>query len=187
GGIVNHIIENERWFEEYVVHYTNAATILREDFRDTEEQDGYFSGWDPEQGRYDPTTWQYQGEEPLLAAAGSRPGRHTPGSTGGLGGQAQGEGERDPSLQHPRCVFHVLMRHFRRYTADLVERTCGVPRRLFLEVCESLCANSGRERTSSIVYSVGWTQHTTGVQMIRTAAIIQLLLGNIGRPGGGIM
>src|SRR5207249_9914364 len=94
---------------------------------------------------------------------------------------------RDPTLQHPRCVYQIVKRHYQRRTPQLVEETCGVPRALFLEVAQALVENSGRERTSSFVYSVGWTQHTVGVQMIRTAAIIQLLLGNIGRPGGGIM
>src|SRR5438309_2113486 len=87
----------------------------------------------------------------------------------------------------PRCVFQILKRHFSRYTPQVVEDVCGVPRDLFLQVAEALCANSGRERTSAFCYSVGWTQHSVGVQYIRTAAIIQLLLGNIGRPGGGIL
>ena len=95
--------------------------------------------------------------------------------------------EMDIDLQHPRCVFQLLKRHFTRYTPEKVEEICGVPRGDFLEVAEALCANSGRERTRRSVYAVGWTQHTVGVQYIRTAAIIQLLLGNIGRPGGGIM
>ena len=95
--------------------------------------------------------------------------------------------EVDTTLQHPRCVFQILKRHFSRYTPEMVEQICGVPKEQFLEVAEALCANSGRERTCAFVYSVGWTQHTVGVQYIRTAAIIQLLLGNIGRPGGGIL
>jgi formate dehydrogenase major subunit len=188
GGIVNHILENERWFHDYVIHYTNAATIISEDFRDTEDLDGYFSGWDSEKNAYDPTSWNYEGQEPVLASAGFRPGRVSPTSaSGALGAPSHGEGERDETLQHPRCVFQLLRRHFRRYTPELVERVCGVPRDVFLRVCEEICENSGRERTASIVYSVGWTQHTVGVQMIRTASIIQLLLGNMGRPGGGIM
>src|SRR5262249_6486676 len=93
----------------------------------------------------------------------------------------------DETLEHPRCVFQVLKRHYSRYTPELVEDVCGVPRDLVLKVAETLCANSGRDRTSAFCYAVGWTQHTVGVQYIRTAAIIQLLLGNIGRPGGGIM
>src|SRR6202011_5604551 len=97
------------------------------------------------------------------------------------------EVRRDPTLQHPRCVYQLLKKHFSRYTPELVEEACGVPRHASLGVAEALCANSGRERTSAICYAVGWTQHSVGVQYIRTAAIIQLLLGNIGRPGGGIL
>ncbi|HET7721662.1 MAG TPA: molybdopterin-dependent oxidoreductase, partial [Acidimicrobiales bacterium] len=102
-------------------------------------------------------------------------------------GSWQYAGGEDPTLEHPRCVFQILKRHFARYTPEMVEEVCGVPARQFLAVAEALCDNSGRERTSAICYSVGWTQHTVGAQIIRTAAIIQLLLGNVGRPGGGIM
>src|SRR5690606_22304765 len=93
----------------------------------------------------------------------------------------------DPTLRHPRCVFQILRRHFARYTPETVERVCGVPQETFRAVAEAVTGNSGRERTTAWVYSVGWTQHTVGVQYIRTAAILQLLLGNIGRPGGGIL
>ncbi len=93
----------------------------------------------------------------------------------------------DPTLQHPRCVMQILRRHFARYTPEVVAKVCGCKPEEFLRVAELLCANSGRERTTAIVYALGWTQHTTGVQMIRTAGILQLLLGNMGRPGGGIM
>src|SRR5947209_5443180 len=115
----------------------------------------------------------------------ARPGaadRH--GGHGGLGGKPS---ENDPTLTHPRCVFQVLKRHFARYTPELVEDVCGVPKDVFIEVAETLCERSGRERTSAFCYAVGWTQHSVGVQYIRTAAIVQLLLGNIGRPGGGIL
>ena len=95
--------------------------------------------------------------------------------------------ERDETLQHPRCVYQILKRHFARYTPEVVEQVCGVPQDAFREVCEAWTANSGRERTTALVYSVGWTQHSVGVQYIRTGAIIQLLLGNMGRPGGGVM
>jgi formate dehydrogenase major subunit len=93
----------------------------------------------------------------------------------------------DLTMSHPRCVLQVLKRHFSRYTPETVHDVCGVPPELFAKVAEALTANSGRERTSAFVYSVGWTQHSVGVQYIRTAAILQLLLGNIGRPGGGIL
>lgn len=97
------------------------------------------------------------------------------------------EPERDPTLQHPRCVFQLLKKHFARYTPEMVSRVCGCSIDEFERVAKLLCDNSGPERTSAIVYAVGWTQHTVGVQMIRAAGILQLLLGNMGRPGGGIM
>ncbi len=156
GAIVNHILQGGRELREYVVAFTNASAILAEDFRDTEDLDGLFSGWDPETRTYDNASWQVTGDT-------------------------------DPTLEHPRCVFQVLKRHFARYTPEVVEDVCGVSRDRFLAVAEALCANSGRERTSAVCYAVGWTQHTVGVQYIRTAAIVQLLLGNIGRPGGGIL
>ena len=189
GGVVNYILENERWFDEYVKHYTNAPVIIREDFRDTEDLDGVFSGFDPKQSTYDTSSWEYAGMS--VKEAGAERGG-TRGEQSGHGGQSAsleyGEPpEEDPTLEHPRCVFQLLKKHFRRYTPEVVSQICGCTKQQFLEVAESLCENSGRERTSAIVYSVGWTQHTVGVQYIRTAAIVQLLLGNIGRPGGGIV
>src|SRR5262249_55315774 len=90
-------------------------------------------------------------------------------------------------LEDPQCVFQVLKRHFSRYNPELVERYCGVPQDVFLKTVETFTAASGLEKTGAICYAVGWTQHSKGVQIIRTAAILQLLLGNIGRPGGGIL
>jgi formate dehydrogenase major subunit len=190
GGIVHYILDNDRWFEEYVRAYTNARVIVSEEFRDTEDLDGVFSGLDPQGGSYDPTSWQYAGlgmgpsagQREMGAAVGER-------AHGAHGGELRhGEvPEEDETLQHPRCVFQLLRRHFRRYTPEMVQEVCGVPTETFLEVAEALCENSGRERTSAFCYAVGWTQHTVGVQYIRTASIIQLLLGNLGRPGGGIL
>ena len=157
GGIVRYILENERYFHDYVVNYTNAPVIISPEFRDTEDLDGLFSGWNQDEHRYDQSSWRYS-DEPA-----------------------------DPTLQHPRSVFQILKRHYSRYTPAMVEDACGVPERLFLRVAETLCHNSGRDRTSAFCYAVGWTQHTVGAQYIRTASIIQLLLGNIGRPGGGIL
>jgi formate dehydrogenase major subunit len=190
GGVIRHILEEDRAFREYVVAYTNAATIVSEDFRDSEELDGVFSGWDEESGSYDPSSWQYDGME-VTAAGGQREyrGRTGEAAHGAHGGQLDDGGElrTDPTLEHPRCVFQLLRRHYARYTPEFVERTCGVPREAFLEVCRALCDNSGRERTTAFCYAVGWTQHTVGAQNIRAAAIVQALLGNIGRPGGGIL
>jgi formate dehydrogenase major subunit len=186
GGIVNYILENERWFDEYVRAYTNAGTIVSEEYADAEDLDGLFSGWDAARRIYDPRSWQYEGME-VFAPGGQEqaPGERAHGAHGGALERATPA--TDPTLEHPRCVLQLLRKHFRRYTPDMVERICGVPKQVFLEVAETLCANSGRERTTAFAYSVGWTQHTVGVQYIRTAAIIQLLLGNIGRPGGGIL
>ena len=191
GGIVHHILENGREFRDYVVDYTNAPVIIDEGFRDTEELDGFFSGWDAKKGTYDTSTWQYAGMS-VHGSAGQREMGANQGEASGHGGHGgslkHGEPpEEDRTLEHPRCVFQLLRKHFSRYTPEFVEEVCGVPREQFLAVAEALCENSGRERTAAIVYAVGWTQHTVGVQYIRTAAIIQLLLGNIGRPGGGIM
>jgi formate dehydrogenase major subunit len=187
GGIVSYILEHGRDFREYVLAYTNAATIVSEEFRDTEDLDGLFSGWDPEAKTYDPSTWQYAG---MTAQVSAGQGEATHAERAGSHGAPLDRGEppeRDETLQHPRCVYQILKRHFSRYTPELVERACGVPAADFEAVAEALCRNSGRDRTSAFCYAVGWTQHTVGVQYIRTAAIIQLLLGNIGRPGGGIM
>jgi formate dehydrogenase major subunit len=189
GGVVNYILRNEKDFREYVLAYTNAATIVSDEFRDTEDLDGLFSGYDKDKRIYDPASWQYAGHEPdgerhdhemqRETASALQHESHGPG--------VRGETERDLTLQHPNCVYQILKRHFARYTPEVVEQVTGVPQDKFLAVCEAWTANSGRERTTALVYSVGWTQHSVGVQYIRTGAIIQLLLGNVGRPGGGIL
>ena len=188
GGVINYILENERWFDEYVRAYTNAGTVIDERFADTEDLDGIFSGFSD--GSYSVQSWQYEGMNVGSAAGKREQGASTGEQSHGAHGGAMKGGDpphHDPTLQHPRCVFQLLKKHYRRYTPEAVEEISGVPRDVFLQVCEQLCENSGRERTSAIVYAVGWTQHTTGVQTIRAAAIVQALLGNIGRPGGGIM
>ncbi|MEA2393690.1 MAG: formate dehydrogenase major subunit [Solirubrobacteraceae bacterium] len=186
GGLIRHVIETESYFREYVLHYTNAATLVDERFQDAEDLGGRFSGYDPETGLYDTATWGYQGGQ-MPSAAGVREHGTMPfEETSGVG-MLVGDAERDETLQHPRCVLQVLRRHFGRYTPEAVQDICGISREDFLAVAEALIANSGRERTSAFCYAVGWTQHTAGVQMIRAAAILQLLLGNVGRPGGGIM
>ena len=189
GGLIRWVLEEGRYFRDYVVHYTNAANIIREDYVDAEDGDGLFSGYDHQNRRYDIASWQYAGIEEAVPAAGHKeifaePGAGEPGrTTKNLPQHA----ERDETLRHPRCVFQLLRHHFRRYTPEMVERTCGVPREQFLRVAETIARSSGREHTTAFCYSVGWTQHTVGSQYIRTASILQLLLGNIGRPGGGIL
>lgn len=199
GGLVNYVLNSEKWnsdpfFREYVVNYTNAATIISEEFRDTEDLDGVFSGlteyrgnpkswpFDGFVGQYDPGSWQYArrpgGQEP-------KPDARTFDEL--IRSLRQPPVERDETLEHPRCVFQIVKRHFSRYTPEMVERITGCPRDTFLRVAQAILENSGRDRTTAWVYAVGWTQHTYGPQMIGCCALLQLLLGNIGRPGGGIM
>jgi formate dehydrogenase major subunit len=196
GGLINYVLDQEKYFREYVVAYTNAAAILTEDFADTEDLDGLFSGFDAEHRFYDFETWRYESGE-VHPASGQRGigldrmrelRKSARGEMhGALGAAAHPSPDTDETLQHPRCVFQVLKRHFARYTPEMVAEITGIPAETFEQVCRLITENSGRDRTTAFVYSVGWTQHTVGVQYIRTAAILQALLGNIGRPGGGIM
>jgi len=165
GGIIRYILENERWFDDYVRHFTNAATLIDPDF-DYDDESGLFVGYDPATDSYagEPFAWEYQME---------------PGP--------DGQPKQDPSLQDPHCVFQILRRVYARYTPEKAAEVCGCRPQDVVEVAELLCRNSGPERTSAICLALGATQHSTGTQIIRAAAIVQLLLGNIGRPGGGIV
>lgn len=189
GGVVNYILANDLHFKEYVRAYTNATFLVNEDFEDTEDLDGLFSGYNAETNRYDSTSWAYecdgggdgrQGSTLISAAPAQSAGGHEapPGAAGRIA--------VDPTMEHPRCVLQVLKRHFARYTPEMVERVCGITQRQFLDVCRAWTENSDREHTTALVYSVGWTQHSVGAQYIRAGSIVQLLLGNLGRPGGGI-
>ena len=186
GALIRHVIETESYFRDYVVNYTNAATLVNERYRGPEDLDGLFSGFDPETGSYDRSTWMYEGGE-MPSAAGQRE-HATQGFDEKTGaGMMTGAVRSDPTLEHPRCVFQIIRRHYSRYTPEMVERVCGISSEDFHRVAQTLIDNSGRERTTMLAYAVGWTQHAAGVQAIRAGAILQLLLGNIGRPGGGIM
>lgn len=196
GALIRHVIENDLWFKDYVLNYTNASTLIHEDFQDTEDLDGLFSGFDPETGQYDTDTWAYQ------RADGSH---HNPqgesdnqeeehqraawAQSTGAGGQPLDtwQFKKDETLQDPNTVFQILRRHYSRYTPEMVEETCGISVEDFHYLADAITQNSGRERTTCFAYALGWTQHTLGAQFIRTSAILQLLLGNMGRPGGGIM
>jgi formate dehydrogenase major subunit len=186
GGLIRYVLENDLWFHEYVLNYTNLTTIIEDGFQDTSELDGLFSGWEEENRAYNPETWQYRGQAVPSALAdhavqtgeayGDRLARLT-----------EGPPDTDPTLQHPNCVYQILRRHYAAYTPEIVEQVTGCPKETFLKVAQEVTRNSGRERTTAWCYAVGWTQHTTGVQIIRAASILQALLGNIGRPGGGIL
>jgi formate dehydrogenase major subunit len=188
GGLIHYVLENEKDFREYVIHYTNASIILPEDFKDTEDLGGVFSGWDAKNRSYDSSAWLYGACVQGGRAAAKRAGPHSGHCKDGGGAAADlGDCECDPTLSHPRCVYQVLKKHYSRYTPELVEQFCGVPRERFLTIAETFCSASGPEKTGAICYALGWTQQSKGPQIIRAAAILQLLLGNIGRPGGGIL
>ncbi len=223
GGLINYVLQNELDFREYVVAYTNASSIVGEDFLDTEDLGGLFSGFDEEGRHYDPASWAFEGtsadtgagdssdhrddgESDGIAGDSDPSGQNASGSrsessasgkrdrdrgaaheTGSHGPTYEGTAQTDPTLQHPRSVYQVLKRHFARYTPEMVEDVCGVGQDQFLRLAQAITENSGRERTTAFAYAVGWTHHTVGVQYIRTASILQALLGNIGRPGGGIL
>src|ERR1700742_2321332 len=182
GALINHVISNDLWFKEYVVAYTNAATLINENFRDAEELGGLFSGFDPETGQYDQSTWAYAQQSDDHPESGV-------GDELGSGGAPLPHAEvlRDETLQHPQTVFQILKRHYARYTPEMVRDLCGISLADFDYLARSIVENSGRERTTCFAYAVGWTQHTLGAQFIRTSTILQLLTGNVGRPGSGIM
>jgi formate dehydrogenase major subunit len=227
GGLINHVLNSERWnsepfFKSFVASYTNAATLIHPDFRDTEDLDGVYSGlkdytentdwpYNAFVGSYDPATWAYESSGPQVAGeqvaysarSGEQRQHQGPQTAGpvGAGGGARApidwdavvrsllkpRPRRDSTLEDPRCVLQLVKRHFSRYTPEVVEQVTGCPRDKFLRVAEAVLANSGPDRTTSFAYAVAWTQHTDGVQMISCCALLQLLLGNMGRPGGGIM
>ena len=186
GGVIRYILANDLWFRDFAMAYTNIATIIEDGYGDPEDNDGMFSGFEVKNGNYKHDTWQYRGEvvasslaEHHLAADGQR--------NDGKKELTEHPPPRDETLQHPNCVYQIMRRHFQRYTPEMVERVTGCPQAVFLRVCEVLTQNSGRDRTGAFCYAVGWTHHSYGVQIIRAATIIQGLLGNVGRPGGGIL
>src|SRR5947209_7255111 len=208
GGLINYVLQNDLYFKEYVQAYSNATFIVGDDFQDAEDLEGVFSGLEANHRAYNTASWQYKltkkgesqepADEPSSKTTATKKGEtahHNEQHIMPDGQEGQGlhphahpsQVVRDETMQHPCCVLQILKRHYARYTPEVVEQVCGVPQDLFLKIAVTLVKNSGRERTTNISYAVGWTQHTVGVQMIRAGGILQLLLGNMGRPGGGIM
>ena len=195
GALINYVLANDLWFKEYVVAYTNAATLVSEDFRDTEELGGLFSGYEPETGHYDPSTWSYAEKRAVIdfrdswehGDSASRPrGRRRirlrrPGASALP--RAQGRDPAGPAHRLPDPAGGTTPATRPRWSGE----ACGISADDFGYLARAITENSGRERTTCFAYALGWTQHTLGAQFIRTAAILQLLLGNVGRPGGGIM
>ena len=185
GGVIHHILERDLWFREFALNYTNIAHIIEDTYADAETGGGLFSGFDADTESYKEDSWQYKGKkvpssiaEHRVASSESGPGKES---------MTESPPPMDLSLEHPNTVYQIMRRHFARYTPEMVERVTGVPEATFLRIAGLIAANSGREKTGAFCYAVGWTHHTTGVQIIRACSIIQGLLGNIGRPGGGVM
>ena len=169
GGMIHYAIENNRLAREYLVNFTNAAFLIQDGFKLPD--DGLFSGFQAETQSYDKATWNYQG-------SGSGPAAGLPANV-----------THDPTLENPRCVFQLLKQHYSRYTPEMVERITGIPKDQFLKAADlftSVRKDGDLSKVATIIYAVGWTQHSFGTQIIRTAAMIQLLLGNVGRAGGGV-
>ncbi|MDR0587713.1 MAG: formate dehydrogenase-N subunit alpha, partial [Burkholderiales bacterium] len=157
-GVINYLITHDKVLKDYVRDFTNASFLVNPKF---EFNEGLFSGWDAQKRQYDRSTWSYQLD-------------------------AEGFALRDPSLQDPHTVWQLLKKHVSRYTPEMVETICGTPKDRFQMVCEMIAETAAPDKTMTSLYALGWTEHTVGAQNIRTMAIIQLLLGNIGMPGGGI-
>src|SRR3990170_4368900 len=162
GGVINYAIQNNLYFKDYVVHFTNASFLIDPAFRTATDLNGLFTGYDPAKRTYDQSSWRYQLD-------------------------AEGNPKRDLTLRDPDSVFQLLRRQYSRYTPEMVERVCGIPKQKFVEAAQLFCGTSGPEKTGSITYALNLTQHTNGVQNIRALCMLQLLLGNVGRPGGGVV
>jgi formate dehydrogenase major subunit len=183
GGLINYTIENKLYNEEYVKYYTNALTLINEDFKGPADLDGLFSGYDAENRKYDTKTWAYQKETTVVTVKEKDPET-------GVEREVQKEvsvPKQAESLDDPNCVFAHLKKHYSRYTPEMVEKICGTPQADFLKVADMYCGTcSAVDKTGTIFYAMGQTQHTVGTQNVRSMAMIQLLLGNIGMPGGGV-
>ena len=158
GGVIKYLLDHDKIQHEYVRNYTDFSFIVREDFA---FDAGLYSGYNAEKRSYDKSSWDYERGD-------------------------DGYVKTDPTLEHPRCVYQLLKKHYSRYTEEMVERVCGTPKDKFLKVCDMLASTATKDRAATILYALGWTQHSIGSQIIRTGAMVQLLLGNIGIAGGGM-
>jgi formate dehydrogenase, alpha subunit, proteobacterial-type len=188
GGVIHYAIENGRIAKDYVLNNTNAAFVLNDGFK-LPEDDGVFSGFDEKTQAYDKASWNYAkgdaGGKAIHEAPPAKPANGQPAPPPALPEKPA----YDFSLQNPNCVFQLLRRHYSRYTPEMVERITGIPREQFLKAADlftSVRKDGDMKKAATIVYAVGWTHHSFGTQIIRTAAILQLLLGNVGRAGGGV-
>ena len=158
GGVINYLLSNDKIHHEYVKNYTDFSFLVKDEFG---FDDGIYTGYDAEKRKYDKSTWDYQyGKDGYVVT--------------------------DPTLENPRCVYQMMKAHYARYTPEMVASICGTPKDDFLKICGLIAETSAANKTMTIMYALGWTQHSQGSQMIRTGAMVQLLLGNIGVAGGGM-
>jgi formate dehydrogenase major subunit len=211
GGLINYAIQNNRFAKEYVTNYTNAAFIIKKGFKLPE--DGIFSGYDPAAMKYDVSSWNYEeggnvtgtaaaaiaaGDGPATAETAAKAATPPPAKVVPVAGKPAAapppaglppNTAYDLSLEHPRCVFQLMKKQFSRYTPETVSKITGIPVDQFNKAADKLTSirkDGDTKKVGTIIYSVGWTQHSNGSQMIRTAAMYQLLMGNVGRAGGGV-
>ncbi|OQW95788.1 MAG: formate dehydrogenase-N subunit alpha [Beggiatoa sp. IS2] len=167
GGVINYLLTNDKIHHEYVKAYTDATFLVNDGFN---FEDGLFSGYDAEKRKYDKTSWTYV-KQAVSAEGSTEPANYV---------------QSDETLQNPRCVLNLLKTHYSRYTSDMVSNITGTPKEQFLKICEMIAETAAPDKTMTILYALGWTQHTVGIQNIRASALIQMLLGNMGMAGGGI-
>ena len=158
GGLIHHSLSRGKYQSEYVRQHTNASFLVNAGFG---FEAGHFTGWDDAKKSYDKSTWQYE-----LDGAG--------------------HAKVDPTLESPNCVFQLMKKHYSRYTPEKVADICGCTPDEFLGAAEIICSAAALDKSGTILYALGWTQHSHSVQLIHTAAMVQLLMGNIGMPGGGV-
>jgi len=193
GGMIRYAIESNRLAHDYLVNYTNAAFIVKDGFR-LPDDGGVFSGFDAQTKTYNRSTWNYAGTGGTAhpdSATGQTSGQasHRPGGAAPTATPLPDKIDADLTLQNPNCVFQLLRQHYSRYTPEMVERITGIPRQQFLKAADlftSVRKDGDMKKAATIIYAVGWTHHSFGTQIIRTAAILQLLMGNVGRAGGGV-
>src|SRR5262249_10663237 len=195
GGLIHYVIENKRFSTEYLVNYTNAAYIIKEGFKLPE--DGLYSGFDPATKVYDKSTWNYQEGGAMAGTPAEANPSARPAPASALDEPVAPKPPillpanvaYDLTLERPRCVFQLLKQQYSRYTPETVERITGIPKDQLLKAYDlftSIRKDGDMKKAATILYAVGWTQHTFGTQIIRAAAMLQLLLGNVGRAGGGV-
>ena len=188
GGLIHYALENNRVAKDYLVNYTNAAFVIKDGFKLPE--DGLYSGFNPASQSYDKSTWNYEGTGGgSSAVAPFTVGKATTGTPAAPAPTLPATADADTTLENPRCVYQLLKKHYSRYTPEMVERITGIPKDQFLKAADlftSIRKDGDTKKVGTIIYAVGWTQHSFGSQIIRTAAMLQLLMGNVGRAGGGV-